>query len=76
MELYLVVPECFLPFRGGFADLQNATALGEKRVALRSGVAVGSGGDAVSSKLENRGDMPLCRCVWLRCCVSKWHMAF
>lgn len=31
MELSRVVPECFLPFRGGFAELQNATALGEKK---------------------------------------------
>lgn len=69
MELSLVVPECFLPFRGGFADLQNATASGEKRVALRSGVAVGSGGDTVSSKLENREDMPLCRCVASVLCI-------
>lgn len=33
----------------------------KKRVPLRGGVAVGSGGDTVSSKIENRGDMPLVR---------------
>lgn len=58
MELSRVVPECFVPFRGGFAGLQNPTALGEG-VALNGGVGVGSGGDTVSSKLEDRGEISL-----------------